>query len=66
MKLSAQPVPLNTATTTSERRPIKQGALAAFRALRVGLEQAKTVPSILQQAAIDIHEAWEESSRPNK
>lgn len=64
MKALPQPVPLKALTTTVEDRPIKRGALAAFRLLRAGLDQAKTVPGLLQQAATDVREAWEESSRP--
>lgn len=63
MKHNLQPIPLNTDAVTTER-PVKRGALAAFRLLRAGLDQAKTVPGLLQKTAADIREAWEESSRP--
>jgi len=65
MKHTTQPIPLKPSIATNDARPIKYGALAVFRLLRSGIEQAKTVPGIVQQAAADIREAWEESSRPN-
>ena len=64
MKALPQPVPLKALATTVEDRPIKRGALTAYRLLRAGLDQAKTVPGLLQQAVTDVREAWEESSRP--
>lgn len=65
MKHTTQPIPLTPSIAADDDRPIKHGALAVFRLLRSGIEQAKTVPGLLQQAATDIREAWEESSRPN-
>lgn len=65
MKHTVQPIPLVKAAAPDDSRPIKQGALTMFRLLRSAMNQAKTVPGIVQQAATDIHEAWEESSRPN-
>jgi hypothetical protein len=64
MKALPQPVPLKALSSAVEDRPIKRGALTAFRLLRAGLDQAKTVPGLLQQAATDVREAWEESSHP--
>lgn len=65
MKHTVQPISLVKATVPDDSRPIKQGALAMFRLLRSAMNQAKTVPGIVQQVATDIREAWEESSRPN-
>jgi hypothetical protein len=64
MKALPQPISLKSLSTAVEDRPVKRGALAAFRILRAGLDQAKTVPGLLQRAATDVREAWEESSRP--
>ena len=65
MKHTARPIPLDNAVEAHDSRLIKQGALTMFRLLRAGMEQAMELPGIVQQAATDIREAWEESSRPN-
>lgn len=65
MKHNTQPIRLTPSIAPDDDRPIKQGALTMFRLLRSAMNQAKTVPGIVQQAATDIREAWEESSRPN-
>ena len=46
-------------------RPVKRGALAVFRGLRLAAVQAKKVPATLAQAGIDVREAWRESAGPN-
>lgn len=63
MKHHLQPVQL--VSMSADGSTVKRGALATFKLLRSAMEQAKTVPGIVQQAATDIREAWEESSRPN-
>lgn len=66
MKVHHQAIPLSRGTSvTSDERLIKRGARALFSLLRSTANQAQRVPGILSQAATDIHEAWEESSRPN-
>ena len=44
---------------------LKRVSLSTFRALRGVGTQAKAVPGLLAQAKHDIHEAWQESARPN-
>ncbi|MBK6357126.1 MAG: hypothetical protein IPF44_10565 [Betaproteobacteria bacterium] len=65
MKTIVQPVRLTPANAEGESRLIKSTALMAFRFLRTTIEAAKTVPGIVAEAASDVREAWEESSRPN-
>ena len=65
MKTLVQPVALKPeACATSERHVVKTVALFTFRGLRSLIDAAKEVPDIVSQAANDISEAWEESSRP--
>jgi hypothetical protein len=63
MKVATQAVPLSN--PTSEERLVKRSALFTFRAVRYLTAQARKAPGILQQAADDVRQAWEESSRPN-
>lgn len=65
MKTQVQPVPLTPADAESETRLIKSAALVTFRFVRATINAAKTVPGIVSQAASDVRDAWEESSRPN-
>ncbi|MEF8699081.1 MAG: hypothetical protein V5B32_03135 [Candidatus Accumulibacter sp. UW26] len=65
MKTQVQPVPLKPADAESETRIIKSAALVTFRFVRATINAAKTVPGIVSQAASDVRDAWEESSRPN-
>ncbi len=65
MKTIVQPVALKPeASAASDSRVVKTVALFAFRGLRSLIDAAKEVPDIVSQAASDISEAWEESSRP--
>lgn len=66
MKPQVQPIRLNPdLTVVHEDSLVKQGALATFRAVRFLMAQSKKTPGLLQQAVVDVREAWEESSRPN-
>ena len=65
MKTQVQPVPFKPAEAESETRIIKSAALVTFRFVRATINAAKTVPGIVNQAASDVRDAWEESSRPN-
>ncbi|MEF8769812.1 hypothetical protein [Candidatus Accumulibacter contiguus] len=65
MKTQVQPVPLTPTVAESETRLIKSAALVTFRFVRATINAAKTVPGIVGQAASDVRDAWEESSRPN-
>ena len=65
MKTQVQPVPLTQADAESETRIVKSAALVTFRFVRATINAAKTVPGIVSQAASDVRDAWEESSRPN-
>lgn len=65
MKTHVQPVPLKPVATEHESRIVKSAALVTFRLVRATIEAAKTVPGIVSQAASDVRDAWEESSRPN-
>jgi len=51
--------------TTTDDRLVKSGALMFFRALRTVADYASQLPAAATQAASDIAEAWEQSSRPN-
>ena len=63
--MQVQPIRLNAdLTVTKEESLVKQGALGTFRALHYLLAQGKKAPGLLQQAVVDVREAWEES-RPN-
>ena len=63
MNLRVQAVPLDAPQPTE--RLVKRGALSLFLAVRSAVAYSKELPAILGQAATDIREAWEESSRPN-
>lgn len=64
--MQVQPIRLNAdLTVTKQESLVKQGALGTFRALRYLLAQGKKAPGLLQQAVVDVREAWEETSRPN-
>jgi len=65
MKVHVQPVRLSPADTTGDSRLVKTAALYTFRGLRALVEAAQAVPGIVAEAASDVREAWEESSRPN-
>jgi hypothetical protein len=62
MKSLISPVQLDTQPA---ERVVKRGAFLAFTALRGLARQSSKVPGLLQQAAQDIKEAWQESARPN-
>jgi hypothetical protein len=65
MKLQVTPIRLNQDLTLAhEDSLVKQGALTAFKAVRFLMAQSKKAPSLLQQAVVDVREAWEESSFP--
>lgn len=49
---------------TSSGSAVKSVALAAFRLLRTAGSKAQKLPGMVQQASIEIRDAWEES-RPN-
>jgi hypothetical protein len=51
--------------TTADERIVKTGALMFFRALRVLGDYVSEIPAAATQAAIDVADAWEQSSRPN-
>jgi hypothetical protein len=63
MKTHQQVVQLSTASEDST--VVKTCALFTFRALRTLGEYIAEIPAVATQAATDIAEAWEESSRPN-
>ncbi len=52
-------------TNTDDSTVVKSCALFAFRALRTIGDYIAEIPDAATQAATDIAEAWEESSRPN-
>ena len=60
--MKVEPVDLKT---DSSERVVKSLALFTFRALRYVAKQAAAVPDAVVQAAADVREAWDESSRPN-
>ena len=66
MKVNVQPIALKPASQQAGERIVKRGALSAFRLLRAVVEQAKTVPGFVAQAAIDVRQAWEESASPKQ
>ncbi len=51
--------------SSSSESTVKSGALALFRGLRWVGDCLAEIPDVATQAAADIAEAWEESSRPN-
>jgi hypothetical protein len=61
--MQVQSIPLSHPQPVA--RPVKRGALAVFRSLRLAAVQAKKVPAALAQASIDVREAWRESAGPN-
>ena len=66
MKTHNQPIPLTPANSNGESRIIKTAALFTFRGLRALVDAAKTVPTIVAEAASDVREAWEESNTSPK
>jgi hypothetical protein len=50
---------------SEESTVVKNCALFTFRALRTLDDYASQIPAVATQAATDIADAWEESSRPN-
>ena len=62
MKTQVQPVRLNPAKAAGESTLVKSTALMTFRFLRSAIEAAKTVPGLVEQAAADVRDAWEESN----
>ena len=67
MKQYKQGIPLNkTAPATNSGSAVKSVALATFKFLRASSSKASKLPAILQQAATDVAEAWEQSSRPQQ
>lgn len=63
MSIKTQPVTL-TQVSATEHRVVKRCALGLFRLVRGAADQAQKVPGLLQQAAADVVQAWEETSRP--
>jgi len=64
--MQSQPIQLNPdLTVVREESVVKQGALTTFRALRYLMAQSRKAPGLMQQAAQEIREAWQESARPN-
>jgi hypothetical protein len=63
MQVQVQPIRLSVAQPTE--RLVKRGALTFFRVVRSVVDHSKEVPGLLEQAAHDVRQAWEESSRPN-
>jgi len=67
MKPQVTPIRLNPdLTVVHEGSLVKQGALATFRAVRFLLAQGKKAPGLLQQAVVDVREAWQESASSPK
>jgi hypothetical protein len=65
MKVQVQSINLTPATTDDDSRFVKAGALLFFRGVRALAGYIAEVPAVATQAAADIADAWEESSRPN-
>jgi hypothetical protein len=64
--MKTQPISLNpNRVTVVEDSLVKTCALFTFRALRTVADYASQLPAVATQAASDIADAWEESSRPN-
>jgi hypothetical protein len=57
--------PITDPTSTAKPSPVKRGALAAFRVLRVVQSAARSVPVVIATAGRDVADAWRETSRPN-
>lgn len=49
----------------ADERLVKTVALTLFRGVRTLADLACQIPAVATQAAQDVAEAWEESSRPN-
>lgn len=62
MSIKTQPIHLITQHPSDSA--VKQAARGFFRFVREAATHAREVPGIVQKAAGDIREAWEESSRP--
>ncbi|MBU0752975.1 MAG: hypothetical protein KJ787_04050 [Gammaproteobacteria bacterium] len=63
MKTHLSPIPLSN--PSEEGKVVKTCALFTFRALRTVADYVSQLPAVATQAANDVREAWEESSRPN-
>lgn len=63
MKTEVCSIPLSNSSTSDGI--VKSSALLLFRGLRTLADYAAQIPDVATQAASDIAEAWEESSRPN-
>ena len=63
MTIKTQPISLSD-TTAPEERLVKRCALGLFRFVRTVASHAEEVPDVVKQAASDIRDAWEETSRP--
>jgi hypothetical protein len=63
MTIKTQPVRLSETITVQERL-VKRCALGIFRLVRTVALHAEEVPGVVKQAASDIRDAWEETSRP--
>ncbi len=63
MKTLSQSIQLSN--VASDDSIVKSGALMFFRAMRSVADYASQLPAAATQAAIDVADAWEESSRPN-
>lgn len=63
MKTASNAVQLSN--PNADTRIVKTSALLLFRAVRTVADYVSQVPDAAMQAAEDIAEAWEESSRPN-
>lgn len=58
-----QSVPLSS--TSSSNSLVKESALLFFKSIRVVASYVSELPEAATQAAKDVRDAWEESSRPN-
>ncbi len=63
MQTKSQVIPLSSPDASDS--VVKSGALMFFRALRTVGDYVAQIPDAASQAASDISDAWEESSRPN-
>ncbi len=62
MKSQTQAVRISN-TVTDDSTIVKSGALMFFRALRTVGDYIAEIPAVATQAATDIADAWEESSK---
>lgn len=63
MKNHLRIIPLSN--HNEEVKVVKTCALFTFRALRTVADYVSQLPAVATQAATDVRDAWEESSRPN-